>query len=581
MTLTSSYFLRALLLSLLSSALASKHTFKTKKDGRFLIGPIGAPFGFQTGGRVKINIFNFRLSERHNHGKETHVVDYSDPNFEYDRESHFEAGFLLKRFDTESDFAKFEEGIVNDPFICSYEPFRESSNRRLDMSFSDAGMDDIFDSYGYDYDDGTSNQAEEGEDGYDEDVTKYLPMWSIKHWGKVMKGENEGGAASVKPPAKYAAVQGQSMSRDGMFLSMKDIKLWNISPKMVIEGNANAPSFEHTFTYGEEGLYYLIYQVCPIGKSALFSEVRSTFSVTLNQYNIDALGKITHLTAGETHLPLIFFFFSVSYGVLLFVWLKALKGENVVSGERNLRVQVRQIHHLMTGLLIIKIASVFLESVRYHAISVNGHAEILSFVYYAMSFFRGFMLFTVILLIGSGWSIVKPFLQQREKKLILFVLVLQVLDNLAIVVLLNETEGERQYEDWKAIMHLVDILCCCLVLVPIVWQIGAIEKDAENSENMRILEKLKLFRSFYLLVVAYIYFTRVIVYLVSSSLGYEYTWLGHFLSELGTIAFYVTVGYKFRPSDEKTNYDMVSKEDLENLGGPEIEVMMTSKKAED
>ena len=32
----------------------------------------------------------------------------------------------------------------------------------------------------------------------------------------------------------------------------------------------------------------------------------------------------------------------------------------------------------------------------------------------------------VILLIGTGWSLVKPFLNDREKKIVLFVLVLQV-----------------------------------------------------------------------------------------------------------------------------------------------------------
>ena len=78
------------------------------------------------------------------------------------------------------------------------------------------------------------------------------------------------------------------------------------------------------------------------------------------------------------------------------------------------------------------------------------------------------MLFTVILLIGSGWSFLKPFLNIKEKRLIYFVLLLQIIDNIAVVILANETEGERPYEDWSALLHLVDILCCCAVLIPIV-----------------------------------------------------------------------------------------------------------------
>ena len=75
---------------------------------------------------------------------------------------------------------------------------------------------------------------------------------------------------------------------------------------------------------------------------------------------------------------------------------------------------------------------------------------------------------TVILLIGSGWSFVKPFLTDREKKMILGVIVLQVINNIAIVVLTQETEGEIAFDRWTAILHLVDIVCCCAVLLPFI-----------------------------------------------------------------------------------------------------------------
>lgn len=37
------------------------------------------------------------------------------------------------------------------------------------------------------------------------------------------------------------------------------------------------------------------------------------------------------------------------------------------------------------------------------------------------------MRFVVVLLIGSGWTLLKPFLNDREKKIVLVVLALQVL----------------------------------------------------------------------------------------------------------------------------------------------------------
>jgi NADH:ubiquinone oxidoreductase subunit 3 (subunit A) len=190
-----------------------------------------------------------------------------------------------------------------------------------------------------------------------------------------------------------------------------------------------------------------------------------------------------------------------------------------------------------------------------------------------MSFVKGTFLFTVILLIGSGWSLVKPFLNGREKKIIWAVLVLQIIDNIAVVVLSQETEGERRYEDWSAVLHLVDILCCCAVLIPVVWQINSfetiIEAEAEReksgqqstssaisdveseapatAEAAHTVLKLKQFRSFYLLVVVYIYFTRIAVYLFATCLGYRQTWLRYFVTELGTLVFYSVVGFLFRP----------------------------------
>ena len=190
------------------------------------------------------------------------------------------------------------------------------------------------------------------------------------------------------------------------------------------------------------------------------------------------------------------------------------------------------------------------------------------------------------------------------------ILTLQVINNIAIVVLTQETEGETSFDTWTAVLHLVDILCCCAVLIPIVWQVNQLEKNMENNQhkgnedadgdenkgsgeedsfvnNSRFLDddddhipedeledvriengndgnesiataipdarmaaKLKLFRSFYILVIAYIYMTRIVVYLFAATLNYKHTWLRIFVVELTTIIFYTAVGYMFRPMNE-------------------------------
>jgi len=281
-------------------------------------------------------------------------------------------------------------------------------------------------------------------------------------------------------------------------------------------------------------------------------------------------------------------YFSVSYALCFFLWTSNIRnirlGREPIMIPRGLgssRPSVHAIHHLMTILLGLKTVTIFFEALRYHYIRIHGHAEIISAVYFTISFVKGVFMFTVILLIGSGWSLVKSSLGDREKKLIWLVLVLQVIDNIAVAVLSQEVEGEKLYEDWSALLHLVDILCCCAVLLPIVWQVNSLEKSVEgetkcsspNDEGTDVanksnaitdveseipttadaafsLRKLKQFQRFYILVVVYIYFTRIAVYLFATMLGYRQTWLRYFVTELGTLVFYSVVGFLFRPMED-------------------------------
>jgi hypothetical protein len=81
---------------------------------------------------------------------------------------------------------------------------------------------------------------------------------------------------------------------------------------------------------------------------------------------------------------------------------------------------------------------------------------------------------------------------------------------------------------WRDLLHLVDIVCCCVILFPIVWSIKHLREAAESDgKAARALTKLSLFRTFYIMVVAYIYFTRIIVYLLQSTLPYRSTWLAN------------------------------------------------------
>ncbi|KAL7482626.1 hypothetical protein ACHAW6_008298 [Cyclotella cf. meneghiniana] len=500
---------------------ATKHTFTTHSDARHLIGPIGAPFGFLSGGVYNLTVFDFEITVGKTKKRTAAAGESARELLE-----RVEAGFILKRFDSESDFSKFYETVAENPTACSFESHRNKGPVNPNADDDQLEADDMFQ----------------------------------------VQFDNEESAS-------------KNVAQFGVYLSMNEPKQsWK--PK--------TPSISHKFVSNEEGLYFLIFQMCPRGDNKIGSEIRSSFELDLSYKNFDSFGYESYLTAGEMPLPAMFLYFSISYGLLFILWAQNIR--NIRLGKEPIwksranetdssgtRPVVHAIHHLMTILLGLKALTTFFEAARYHYIRANGHAEFWSAIYFTMSFIKGTFMFTVILLIGSGWSLVKPFLNEREKKIIWAVLVLQVIDNIAVVILSQETEGEKLYEDWSALLHLVDILCCCAVLIPIVWQVNTLEKsvDAEQTsqsdersnlktqsitdvesevpdtaEAARTIRKLKQFRSFYLLVVVYIYFTRIVVFLIATALGFRQTWLRYFITELGTLAFYAIVGFLFRPAED-------------------------------
>jgi len=152
---------------------------------------------------------------------------------------------------------------------------------------------------------------------------------------------------------------------------------------------------------------------------------------------------------------------------------------------------------------------------------------------------------------------VKPFLSEKDKKIIMFVVPLQVLDNVAMIIVDYTAPGSQGWFTWKDIFRLVDIICCGAVLIPIIWSIKHLREASQiDGKVARNLQKLKLFRQFYLIVVSYIYFTRIIIFLLDATLPFKLVWMGEMFSELAALSFFSIVGYKFRPSEDNPYFKL-------------------------
>lgn len=85
-----------------------------------------------------------------------------------------------------------------------------------------------------------------------------------------------------------------------------------------------------------------------------------------------------------------------------------------------------RIHYLMLALGTFKVLTLLAQFGMYHYIRVTGEPDGWNVAYYIFTFFRSVFLFTVIILISTGWSYMTPFLGDKERRVLVIVLPLQV-----------------------------------------------------------------------------------------------------------------------------------------------------------
>lgn len=280
------------------------------------------------------------------------------------------------------------------------------------------------------------------------------------------------------------------------------------------------------------------------------------FDIVLSLYNQKG-DKVDYLPVGMDALPFLYFVAFMAFSGLLAVW--AMTVYKAKHGAQ-------MIHYLMGALVLLRALTVLSQSGMYHMIAWYGHPEGWNIAFYFFTAMRSILFFSVVVLIAAGWSYMKPFLSEREKQVLLLVVPLQVFANVAIVVIDETTPASRNWFSWRDIWHVVDILCCCAILFPIVWSIRHMRETAEHDDKAaRVLSKLVLFRQFYVMVVSYIYFTRIIVYLLDATLPYQLIWISALANEVATIIFFVVCGLQFRPMEGGLNpyFALNTEEEME------------------
>ncbi|XP_023539803.1 protein GPR107-like [Cucurbita pepo subsp. pepo] len=321
-----------------------------------------------------------------------------------------------------------------------------------------------------------------------------------------------------------------------------------IKPVFAFNSLKGRDQFDVLYSETDADQYTLVFANC-------LQQLRVSMDVRSAMYNLEGKnGGRDYLSAGKTILPRIYFLLSLIYFSLAVVWIHVLYKK---------RLTVYGIHFFMLAVVILKALNLLCEAEDKSYIKRTGSAHGWDVLFYIFSFLKGITLFTLIVLIGTGWSFLKPYLQDKEKKVLMIVIPLQVVANIAQVVIDETGPFDQEWVTWKQVFLLVDVVCCCAVLFPIVWSIKNLREAARSDGKAAVnLMKLTLFRQYYIVVICYIYFTRVVVYALETITSYRYLWTSVVAGELATLAFYAFTGYKFKP-EAHNPYFVVDDEEEE------------------
>ncbi|XP_060833088.1 protein GPR107 isoform X1 [Bombus pascuorum] len=312
----------------------------------------------------------------------------------------------------------------------------------------------------------------------------------------------------------------------------------------------------------EEGLYNLYFYNCPNYK--FDTQVALDFTIQISEINNG-----NFLSAGEMPLPALYFMMALLFFLSGCFWVFILKKS---------KHPVFKIHYLMAVLVYLKSMSLLFHGINYHFIQTKGeHVAAWAILYYITHLLKGAVLFITILLIGTGWTFIKHILADKDKKLFMIAIPLQVLANVAEIIIEESEEGDIEYKTWRDVFILVDLLCCGAIIFPVVWSIKHVEEAAHIDGKAAInLRKLKLFKHFYIMIFSYIYFTRIVVYLLKITVPFQYEWLDEMFREMSTYVFFVLTGYKFRAASANPYFTLTNDETAQADEDDEMDVVLFS-----
>ncbi|KAE9445309.1 hypothetical protein C3L33_22793, partial [Rhododendron williamsianum] len=254
---------------------------------------------------------------------------------------------------------------------------------------------------------------------------------------------------------------------------------------------------------------------------------------------------------------MMYFVFSVLYLPFLALWLYVCYNNSSF---------VRKIHILMVILVVMKSLNLLFVAEDKHYIKVTGTPHGWDLWFYLFHFLRALLLVTVIMLIGTGWTILKPTLHAEDKETLAVGVTIQVFASIAHVYIDEIGPSNSNYLYLTLALFVVDFIGFTIVFVPIFSMMKTL-KEATKTDGTaaRDLGKMRLLSYFNRCVLAFWqvkWFAWIYVTGFSSDTDEDcgLEWLIVIIEEIVALGFYIGMFYLFRPR-EKNEYFVVQDEE--------------------
>jgi hypothetical protein len=178
-----------------------------------------------------------------------------------------------------------------------------------------------------------------------------------------------------------------------------------------IDKNQTAFNLSHVFLPSEAGVYNLFFLRCVAEKNT------HSVSLVLNTDYHNPKGN--YLSAGDQILPLIYFELFLVYFFAVVVWVRT------IMLNRSKFCVVRAVHYVMMVPLVLKCIVLLMECLRLYIISTHGHEELWSTVSRILLASQTFTLSIVFVLVGAGWTLIKPKLDASDRQVLYAVIALK------------------------------------------------------------------------------------------------------------------------------------------------------------